>query len=119
MRAAKYNIVIEQGADFTWLIQWTDSAGTPHDLTGYSARMKVKLSKDHAGNIYSWTSGSELTITAATGLITIDVAASAINTGISTTPFTRAVYDLELVDGSSNVVRLVEGSVTLSKEVTS
>ena len=119
MRAANYDITIEQGADFTMLVQWVDSDGNANDLTGYTARMKVKLSKDHAGHIYSWTTSSEITITAASGLVTIDVSAADINTGISTTPFTRAVYDLELIDGSSNVVRLIEGSVVLSKEVTS
>jgi hypothetical protein len=56
----------------------------------------------------------EISLGGANGTIDIDILAS--KTGALT--FKWGYYDLELTDGSSNVTRILEGRVRLSKQVT-
>ena len=63
--------------------------------------------------IDSLTSGSEITLGGANGTIEIDIPAA----DTSSYDFTYGVYDLEVVDASSNVTKLMRGKVTLIKEV--
>jgi len=88
---------------------------TPAALTGYTARMTVR---DRIG-------GTQLSsLTSGTGEITIDTANFTITlvlTPTTTAAFTwkKGVYDLEMVSPSGRVTRILSGSITLSKEVTS
>lgn len=88
---------------------------TPQNLTGYTARMTIR---DRVG-------GTVLsTLTSATNEILIDTAAFTITLTLSpatTAAFTwtKGVYDLELVSSTGRVTRILSGTVTLSKEVTS
>lgn len=87
---------------------------TPVDLTGYTARMTIK---DRIG-------GSTLvTLTDATAKIVLDNTKKVIRIvlgAVETASFTwaKGVYDLELVSASGGVTSLLQGSVTLSQEVT-
>lgn len=114
MAAGKYDIVIEQGADFLLTLTWRDQNYNPINLTAYTARMKVKETKDSTTTLISLTSSSGIILGGALG--TIAIAITAANTATYT--FETAVYDLELIDGSGVVTRLLEGSCTLSREVT-
>ena len=113
MAAGNYSFTIEQGATFARTIIWTDAAGDPIDLTGYTARMSGRAAYSSGGTIFSLTSpGGGIVITGASGRldITIDAATTAaLPTG--------GVYDLELVNGAV-VTRLLQGSFSLSAEVT-
>ena len=89
---------------------------TPIDLTGYTARMKIK---DRVGGtvlISLATGGSGIVVDNSAKTITITIAASV--TELAT--WTEGVYDLEMV--SSDVVpvvtELLAGTVTVSDEVT-
>lgn len=88
---------------------------TPQDLTGYSARMKIK---DRIGGTVLET----LTTQAGTGFVvdstakTITLTILAVDTTLLT--FTRAVYDLEMVSASGIVTAILSGNVVLTKEVT-
>lgn len=114
MAAGTWNITIEQGATFNKIIAMTDSAGAVIDLTGYSARMQIRQSTKSSVTLLELSSPSNgIAITALTGLITITISA----TTTAALSFMTAVYDLEIVNGSV-VTRLLQGSVTLSEEVT-
>jgi len=80
------------------------------DLTGYSARMKVKDSYGGA-ELLSLTNGTGITLGTVDGLVTVSRSA----TETAAFSWTRGVYDLELVNGT-DVTRLVEGSVTVKPE---
>ncbi len=112
MAAGKLNLTIEQGARFqrTWV--WKDTDGTAKDLTSYTAELQIRETKDAAGSLYDSDTGSDITITPATGTIAIDIPTA------TTAAFTfdRAVWALELTL-SGEVTRLLEGWVDLSKEV--
>ena len=86
----------------------------PVDLTGYSARMKIR---DRVGGtvLESLTSDdNDIIITPSAG--TISLVISATDTAAYT--FVRGVYDLELVSLSGEVTELARGNVSLVKEVT-
>lgn len=116
MSAAKQNITIEKGATFRMTIRWVDSLGVAIPLTGYIARMHVRLTVDAADPpLLNLTSGGgEITIDAPNGILTIKVSAT-VTAGLT---FTDGVYDLEVESPTGEVDRLVQGSVLVSPEVT-
>jgi hypothetical protein len=115
MAAASHDFTIEQGVTTSKSFVWKDSEGTVIDLTGYSARMQIRASIDSTSTLLSATNANgQLVITAAQGKVTLTLTA----TETAALDFSTGVYDLELVSGAGVVTRLVEGSVTLSKEVT-
>jgi hypothetical protein len=111
MPAANYDILIEQGATYSQEFIWKDSEGNPIDLTGYTARMKIRqLKTDNV--IVSLTDSSGIALGSG-GSITITISASA----TELLPLCKARYDLELVNNGI-VIRLIQGQVTISAEVT-
>jgi hypothetical protein len=131
MAAGKYSFVIEQGATVNFEIQYKDSSGKPVNLTGYSGKMMIRsnyadtnpttyitlsssLNPDGTGLNFS---GSNSVTPPASGSIGIYIAACT----SSTFTFATARYDLEIYSGSGAcplTVRLLEGQVSLSPEVT-
>jgi len=108
-----YNIVLYQGADYDKTFTVLQN-GTALNWTGYTAAMQVREAADSTAYLLSLTSGSGITLggTAGTILVTISNAQSAaINTG-------SYAYDLELISGSSAVTRILQGSFTVSGQVT-
>jgi len=88
---------------------------TPQDLTGYTARMKIK--DRIGGNILE-----TLITQAGTGFV-VDSTAKTITLTIlpadtKLLTFTRAVYDLEMVSASGAVTAILAGYITLTKEIT-
>jgi len=132
MAAGKYNFIIEQGATTNFEFVYKDSSGNPIDLTGYTARMDLRPTPGASTSYLTLSSslgpcGTGLNMSGSGGLSaskpltsgSIGVYISAASSSALT--FTEASYDLEIVSGSGNcavVTRLVEGKVTLSKEVT-
>ena len=117
--AGRYSFVIEKGASFLRTVTWyTDDAATvPQNLTGYTARMKVKT-KDLSSVILDSAAGDiTLTLGGAAGTVEVGVAAAKTTT-LAPTSVDGLAYDLELVDGSGFVTRLLQGGVTVSAEVT-
>jgi len=116
MTAGNYNLVIEQGATFRREMVWKDADGNPIDLTSYTAKMQIRKKAGAADPAIA-------TLTTADGTIVLGGIAGTIILNLSnsvTTAITDSagVYDLELTSGSGFVTRLLEGTFTLSKEVT-
>lgn len=113
MSAATTNLIIDQGA--TWNITFTykNSAGTPINLTGYTAALQLRTSYDAASAALSLSSGSGIVLGGTAG--TIAVTATATQTGALTAG--EYVYDLELTS-SLVVTRLVQGRITVTPQVT-
>lgn len=114
MTAGIYNFIIEQGATWNPIITWKDNTGTAINLTGYSARLQIRDAINSISTIVSLTSASGITLGGSAGTIAPLLSATA----TAALDFDDAVYDLELVSGSGIVYRLLQGSVSLSKEVT-
>lgn len=111
---------IMQGATFLWSFTWKtapdeDSAKTPVDLTGCTARMQVRAKIGASEVLLSLTTengGIALGGTAGTIDLLIDDETTAAIT------WTSGVYDLEIVHPGGQVRRLMYGSVVVSQEVT-
>jgi len=117
MAAANYDILIEQGATFLLNLRWKDSEGDGIDLLGYEARMQIRKSSQSPTIELELTSdGSDQSITFGTDYGFISLEIDAVTT--SQLEIRRGVYDFELVSPTGEVTRLVQGSVTVSPEVT-
>ena len=108
--SAKANIIIDQGSTFSTYINLTQDNGDILDLTGYTA----------TGQIRSWYSASNYTAfnisltNPEMGNIYLSLSA---NTTASLSPG-RYVYDIDTIDSSNNVTRVVEGILTVTPSVT-
>ena len=110
----RYDLEIKQGATLSLTATWKDSSGTAVNLTGYTARLQVRATYDSSSTILSLTSSAGITLGGAAG--TIAITATATVTAALTAPWS-GVYDLELVSGGGEVTRLLEGTATVSPEV--
>ena len=86
----------------------------PKDLTDWTARMHIREERDDTATIVELESPDDIDISAADALITINITDEA----TALYDFDEGVYDLELEDSAGDVTRLIEGSVTLCREVT-
>ena len=127
MAAGKYSFVIEQGATVNFEIQYKDSASKAVDLTGYSGKMMIRsgyadsnpvtyavlsssLAADGTGLNFSGSNGTTPPTSGSIGIYISAVSSSNFT-------FNTALYDLEIMSGSV-VNRILEGQVSISKEVT-
>ena len=112
----RYDLLIDQGATLNIVATWNDSSGAPINLTNYTARMSVRASYSSATTVLDLnTANSGIILGGALGTITI--IATATTTTALTAPFS-GVYDLELVSAGGVITRLLEGTATISPEVT-
>ncbi len=114
---ASKNLTIEQGSTFSKIIIYRDANSDPVDLTGYTAKMQIRKTKDSSTILLTLnTSNGYLVLGGVAGTITINVPAS-ISDALD---FVWGRYDLELYPGgdTTQAVRLLEGKINLSKQVT-
>jgi hypothetical protein len=128
MSAGKYSFTIEQGSTVNFEIQYKDSNNTPIDLTNYSGRMQLRpavasstvyltlsssRNSDGTGLNFSGSNGTTPPTSGSIGIYISSCTSSLLS-------FETAYYDLEIYSGSTcpYTVRLLEGQVKLSKEVT-
>lgn len=130
MSAGKYDFTIEQGATFTTTFVWKTQPGeccndpdailpdpAPVDLTDYTLRMQVRPSAGSTTLYYEATSvnGKLPKVTPEAGIFALYIAASE----SAAWTWKRGVYDIEAEQaGTGVVVRLLEGCITVSPEVT-
>lgn len=118
MGAGKFNFTIEQGATYERSFTWKNSAGVPIDLTGYTIRLMAKNTVDETTPLITLSTVSPpggITVTdPATGTWTISLSPAT----TAAYKFDKIVYDLEVQSLGGVVKRLLEGIITLSKEVT-
>jgi len=112
--AGIYNFIIDQGSTYTVSLVYNDPNGNPIDLTGYTAKMQLRLKYgDPVAALTLTTGGGGIVITGPTG--TIDITATDEQT-LTLDP-TLYVYDLDLNIGGV-ITRLIQGQVTVRAEVT-
>lgn len=108
--AARANLIIDQGTTFEVSINISNEDSSPIDLTNYTAASKVRKH-------YSSRNSVPFTVTitnASEGLITLSM--SSATTSLLTAG--RYVYDVEITSSSENIIRVLEGQVTVTPEVT-
>jgi len=110
MSAGTYNFTFEQGATFSRQLTVQDN-GTAMNLTNYSARMQLRSSVESTTVALAVT----CVVTAATdGIVTVSNTATetmGVDAGIY-------VYDLEIESSAGVVTRLMQGTATITANVT-
>lgn len=115
MKAAKIDLVIPKGTTYRKTFYWKDSTKTPIDLSSYTARLQAKKTYRSTSTILDLTTtNGGVIITALEGKIVLYIS----DTDTTAIAESDAVYDLELISGSGDVIRLMEGTVTFLPEVT-
>jgi len=125
MAASKYDFTIEQGSSFKLTLVYKDANKNPIDLTNWCARL---MWKTNTGLMQTFSSENvdysvyKFIIEPNIGKLTLLIPAS--TTNIFT--FNTAKYDLELqsdddlyVGGGKSIIRLLFGTVTISKRFSS
>ena len=130
MAAGRYSFTIEQGATLSFELQYKDEDGNPINLSGYSGKMQIRtsidavtasltlsssLQPDGTGLNFSGSGGSKDPKSGSIGIYIASCTSSMLNFDGT------AYYDLEIYSGSGNcpyTVRLLEGQIQLSKEIT-
>lgn len=129
MAAGKHNFKIEQGATFDPIIQYLEpppdpdnapnTPGDPIDITGYDARMKVRTGSKTGTEFLDLTIGSGIVILdALLGKFQLDVDDATTDALTEANFVGGAFYDFEIIDTASKVIRLIEGTVSFSLNVT-
>lgn len=110
MAALDYDLEIEQGATYRLTIPVLDEDHRPLDVTGWSVRGQIRAHHGSAHVLYDLA--ARLATAGPTVVLDIpgdDSVAWVWRTG---------VYDIELVDPGGGSVRLAQGRVVVSPEVT-
>ena len=102
------NLVVDQGTTFITSINLTNDDGSEKDLTDYTATAQIR--KSYYTSTYT---AFTVTKTDLTGEITLALS----STQTSALKAGRYVYDLE-ISSSEETVRIIEGIVTVTPEVT-
>lgn len=105
--STKAHIIIEQGATYASTIELLDENDEPVDVTNYTARGQIRRH-------YSSLNAVNFTTSLANGSLVISLTANQTANML----YGRYVYDIELVDPVNTVVRILEGIVTVTPEVT-
>jgi hypothetical protein len=124
MPAATYDILVEQGATYRMSLIYgrktgaLDSDGneiiTPYDLTGAVARLQVRQRRGSEVLISATSINGGITIDVPTGKLVVSFSKAATNN----LTMSRARYDLEVEYPSGDVVRIVQGAVKISGNIT-
>ena len=120
MIAGNYNILCEQGSTFTRVIAIEEptiedpETYTPYNLTDHTARMQVRRTIESTNLIIELTTeNGRISLDELGGVITLLITAE------DTAQLTSSgVYDLEIIDNDGVVSRVIQGTFTLSQEVT-
>lgn len=109
--AGKYNFSIDQGTTLSKPIAIQSAPGVALGITGYTFRGQMREDYDSATVVAAFV----ITIVnAATGTIQVSLA----DTITAAIPAGIYLYDIEYVDTSGSVTRLLEGKITIRPEVT-
>jgi len=102
------NIVIDQGTTFSLTVQLAADDGSPMDLTEYT--VSSQLRKSYYTNTYTAFTTDKVNLSGEVSLSLTAAQTSALKAG-------RYVYDVEITS-PSETVRVLEGIVTVTPEVT-
>lgn len=106
--ALRFDLLVEQGADYEATIPVLDEAGQPQTLTGWTAAGQIRAGYTAAEILHTL----DVTVQATSIVLRIPAAVSAL------WGWRLGRYDLEVTAPGGAVTRLVEGSVVVHPEIT-
>lgn len=105
------DLLIEQGADYSIKVQLTDDAGEPLVLSGYTAAGQLRRH-------YTSSTSYDFTVTLFSDTVESYVLLELSNEDSAAIPAARYVYDVELTSPAGKVSRILQGTATVTPEVT-
>jgi meiotically up-regulated gene 157 (Mug157) protein len=110
---AEVDLCLPQGQTWDTSVVW-EADGEPVNLTGWSTRMMLRASAEAASPTVSLSTATSTMTALSNGTIGLSYSA------ISSAAITAAtyLYDLEVVNPSGNVRRLMQGRAVVSREMT-
>lgn len=112
--AVQYIVEIDQGADWFFNVTYENPAGTPVNITSYTAALQLRSLPESTTAVLSLTTGSGITITGASGLVAVHATAAQTGAIIAGDYY----YDLEITSPQNIVTRLVQGQAVVNPQVT-
>ena len=114
-------LVFTPGRRFYKSMTWNDANGDPVDLTGKKAKLEVRYMEQGEDVLLTLsteviTKDGTITLGGASGLIEMEVLASALPTTVT---WSKAVYDLVIYTTTDDAQSLVGGPATIERGVTS
>lgn len=117
MTANVFNFELNQGSDYTFPMKLQDTREAPINLTGFSARMQIRRTAGACEVIDSLSSSGDdprITIEAKRGRMSLSFPHAI----TEKYPVAALVYDIEIESRTGEVTRLLQGTITVSAEVT-
>ena len=117
MGSNMHNFSLNQGSDYAIPLRLQDSVGTPLNLAGYSAQMQIRRTAGACQTIDDLTSEGEsprIKIDAEAGKITLNFSHEITEKW----PSGSMVYDIEITSPAGQITRILQGSISVSAEVT-
>jgi hypothetical protein len=112
--AVQYNVEIDQGADWFFNVTYEQPAGTPVNITSYTAALQLRSLPETPTAVLSLATGSGITITGVSGLVAVHATAAQTGGIVSGDYY----YDLEITSPQGIVTRLVQGQALVNPQVT-
>jgi hypothetical protein len=114
MAALKYPLELNQGEDVSIVFPVFDPVtNEPLIVDGWTAKSQVRSSQSSITVLYEWSAANN-NITVAGTSVTLRVLAA----DTQSWTWANGRYDIELIDPSGKVTRIVEGTVQVSLEIT-
>jgi len=107
--AIKGNLVIDQGTDFSAVIDVAEPDGDAYPLTGYTASAQMRK---------NYASSTAHTFTTQINISESQIQLSMPNSVTNEIEPGRYLYDVEITSSSGEVIRVVEGVVTVTPGIT-
>jgi hypothetical protein len=114
--AQTLNITVDQGSDYEQILTFKDSTGTPINITGWTFAGQARTSIEAASPSVTF----DFTLLAQSGATLGQVVwtVPAAETEPLGTSQVVLVYDVERIDASAKVLRILQGTMTINPEVT-
>lgn len=107
--AIKSNIIVDQGTDYSTVIEIKDDNGVAVDISGYTANAVIRKTYSSSNSVAFSTS-----VDGTAGKITLTLSANASSNLVAG----RYVYDVVTTNLLSKKARVIEGIVTIAPSVT-
>lgn len=114
--AGTYDLTIQQGATFELRFAIQDDSDDPIDLSGFSARMQIRVAHGAEEALVALDTQSlgGIAITTELGEIVVSIHANE----TAQLPAVVGRYDFKLIEPGGTVVRLIEGIATITPKIT-
>lgn len=111
MAAIKYNFELNQGETFEMTLTVLTTDRRPYNLSGFTVRSQAKNAYTDIDPIVTFTTE---VVDPPSGKIRLSLT----DEQTSALEFTKALYDVEIESETGFVTRVLQGTITLSREVT-